>query len=397
MRILMLSWEYPPRIVGGISRVVFDLAQELASSGHSVTVITMQEGNDPLESSDQSVRVFRVPSFMVRPITFIDGVMQMNFAMIAKAMTLIGAGETFEVIHLHDWLVAYAGNVLSGLVPHAAIVATIHATEYGRNGGIHNDVQSYISSVEQKLSDMADTVIVNSQYMQQEIRNLFKTDEDKIHIIPNGVDVDKFAGIPFDLELRRSYALDGEKIVFFLGRLTYEKGVHVLMDAIPKVLGSVGNAKFVIGGKGLEADSLRQRAWNMGVADKVCLAGFIPDDVLLRLYRVVDIAVFPSLYEPFGIVALEGMLAQVPVVVSDAGGLNEIVTNRLNGMKFQTGNSDMLARSIVELLTNTDLARAVIRNAESTIQERYNWNKLAELTVQAYQFALEGRNRIRKE
>lgn len=390
MRILMLSWEYPPRIVGGISRVVYDLAQELASSGHSVTVITMQEGEEPQEEFHESVRVFRVPAFMVRPITFIDGVMQMNFAMISKAMQLVLAGESFDVMHLHDWLVAYAGKAISEVIPGIAVVATVHATEYGRNAGIHSEVQSYISSVEQKLNDMAHVVIVNSLYMQQEIRNLFRTAEEKIRIIPNGVDVDKFANVPIDKELRRAYALDSERIVFFLGRLTYEKGVHVLMDAIPKILAACGNAKFVIGGRGPEADSIRQRAWNMGVADKVCLAGFIPDDVLLKLYKLVDIAVFPSLYEPFGIVALEGMLAQVPVVVSDAGGLNEIVSNRLNGMKFQTGNSDMLARCIVELLTNTDLARAVIRNASQSIQEKYDWDKLARMTVQAYQSAVSG-------
>lgn len=389
MRVLMLSWEYPPRIVGGISRVVYHLAQELGAAGHDVSVITMQDGDAPLEEKDAAVQVYRVPSFFVRPITFTDSVMQMNFAMVSRAVQLMCEGKRYDILHLHDWLVMFAGKVLAELSPKMAVVTTIHATEYGRNSGIHNDVQSYISGIEQKLSEISMRVIVNSLYMKQEVTNLFKVPENKIRIVPNGVDVDKFKALPVDMELRRQYALDHEKIVFFLGRLTYEKGVHVLMDAIPKVLSRYKDAKFVIGGKGPELENLRQKAWNMGVADKVCLPGFIPDDMLMKMYKLVNIAVFPSLYEPFGIVVLEGMLAHVPVVVSDAGGLNEIVSHRMNGMKFQTGNAEMLSQCIFELLTDNSLADTITRNADESILVKYRWEDLAKKTVDVYQESID--------
>ncbi len=388
MRILMLSWEYPPRIVGGISRVVYHLAQELGAAGHFVSVLTMTDENLQPCETDGPVTVYRVPGWYVRPITFIDSVMQMNMEMVAAAVRLMQSGEKFDILHMHDWLVTFAGRTLLGLYPWMAGVTTIHATEYGRNGGIHNDVQSYISSVEQKLTELSNRVIVNSLYMQEEVGRLFHPDAARLHVIPNGVDLNKFSNVPVDMELRRTHASDEERIVFFVGRLTYEKGVHVLMEAVPRVLARRPDVKFVIAGRGQELDALRQRAWNMGVAHRVDFPGFLSDDELLRMFRIVDIAVFPSLYEPFGIVALEGMVAGVPVIVSDAGGLNEIVTNRENGMKFSTGNADMLAQEIVELLENADLRRAVVGNAIRLVDERYRWDRIAQRTVGIYEEAL---------
>lgn len=384
MRILMLSWEYPPRIVGGISRVVYHLAHELGAAGHDVTILTMTDENlEPLES-DGPVTIHRVPAWLVRPITFIDGVMQMNMGMVAEGVRLMQSGERYDIIHMHDWLVAFAGKTLLDLYPWMVGITTIHGTEYGRNGGIHSDVQGYIGSVEQKLTEFSNRVIVNSLYMQEEVIRLFHLNTDRLNVIPNGIDLHMFDHVPVDTDLRRSHATDDEHIVFFVGRLTYEKGVHVLMDAVPKVLARIPNVKFVIAGRGQELDSLRQRAWNMGVAHRVDFPGFLSDEELLRIFRVVDIAVFPSLYEPFGIVVLEGMVAQVPVVVSDAGGLNEIVVNRENGMKFNTGNPDMLADAIIELLENKALRDQIIKNAFRIVDEKYRWERIAQRTEVVY-------------
>ena len=391
MRILMLSWEYPPRIVGGISRVVYHLAQELGVAGHCVTVLTMTDENLPPAEMDGAVSVHRVPGWYVRPITFNDSVMQMNMEMVAAGVRLMQTGERFDILHMHDWLVSFAGKTLLGLYPWMVGVTTIHATEYGRNGGIHNDVQSYISSVEQKLTtELSRRVIVNSQYMRNEVTRLFGLDGGRLDIIPNGIDLHKFDLVPIDMELRRSHAGDGERIVFFVGRLTYEKGVHLLMDAVPKVLARCQNVKFIIAGKGQELDSLRQRAWNMGIAHRVDFPGFLPDEELLRLFRLVDVAVFPSLYEPFGIVTLEAMVAHVPVVVSDAGGLNEIVQDRENGMKFRTGDSDMLANAVVELMLDDGLRQRIAESAFRSIKEKYHWAEIARQTVETYDLARNG-------
>lgn len=237
-------------------------------------------------------------------------------------------------------------------------------------------------------TELSRRVIVNSRYMREEVIRLFDVQTQRLDIIPNGIDPNTFEPVPVDLSLRRCHASDQDRIVFFVGRLTYEKGVHLLMDAIPKVLARYQDVKFIIAGKGQELDSLRQRAWNMGVAHRVDFPGFLPENDLLRMFRVVDVAVFPSLYEPFGIVALEGMVAHLPVVVSDAGGLNEIVEDRVNGMKFPTGNPDMLADAIVTLLLDPGLRAQIAENAFRTIQDRYLWSHIAGLTVKTYEDAL---------
>ena len=148
-------------------------------------------------------------------------------------------------------------------------------------------------------------LIVNSEYMGEEVKNVFKIPKDKINIIPNGVELDKFDGYAMDIDFRRKFALDNEKIVLFVGRLVNEKGVHVLIDAMPKISYHYNDVKFVIVGKGPQQEELKQKARGLGMANKALFTGYISDQDLLRLYKCVDIAVFPSLYEPFGIVAIE--------------------------------------------------------------------------------------------
>ncbi|MCX7773860.1 MAG: glycosyltransferase family 4 protein, partial [Clostridia bacterium] len=148
------------------------------------------------------------------------------------------------------------------------------------------------------------------------------------------------------------------------------------------------NVKFIIAGRGPELESLMRMAQELQVAQNVVFPGFISDEVLLKLYRCSDMAVFPSLYEPFGIVALEGMVAHVPVVVSDTGGLNQIIEHRVNGMKFKTGSSDELADCIVELLTDPSLAGSVVKEAAKSVNLFYRWEDIAARTSVIYKQAV---------
>ena len=167
MKILMLSWEYPPRVVGGISRVVYDLSHKLYQQGHKVTVITYRDGNVPYYEDDDGVDVYRVDNFMISPNNFIDWIMQLNFNMIAKAGEVIAEKGNFDVIHAHDWLTAYAGKTLK-FAYNTPLVSTIHATEAGRNSGIRTEMQKYINDTEWMLTYESSEVIVNSNYMKNE-------------------------------------------------------------------------------------------------------------------------------------------------------------------------------------------------------------------------------------
>ena len=387
MKILMLTWEYPPRIVGGIARVVHDLSKRLIKDGHDVTVVTYREGELPYYENDKGVEVYRVDNYMITPNNFIDWIMQLNFNLVAKASELIAKEGNFDVIHAHDWLVANAAKTLKHAY-NIPLVSTIHATESGRNSGIHDETQRYINDTEWMLTYEATEVIVNSNFMKGHIQGLFGLPFDKINVIPNGINLTNFNGIERDYEFRRQYALDNEKIILYMGRLVYEKGIQHLIAAMPKILDNYHDAKLIIAGKGGMIDELKAQVEYMGISNKVYFTGYLDAKQVQKMYKCADVAVFPSTYEPFGIVALEAMLAGVPTVVSDVGGLNEIVEHGVTGMKSYAGNSNSIADSILTLLYDHALAANVAKNAKAKVKELYNWNKIAQDTHFTYQKAI---------
>ena len=387
MKILMLTWEYPPRIVGGIARVVHDLSKRLIKDGHEVTVVTYRDGELPEYKNDKGVKVYRVENYMIRPNNFIDWVMQLNFNMVSKASEIIRKEGKFDVIHAHDWLVATSAKTLKQAfgIP---VVATIHATEAGRNSGIHDEAQRYINDTEWLLTYEATEVIVNSNFMKGHVQGLFGLPFDKINVVPNGINITNFNGIERDYEFRRQYAMDNEKIILFMGRLVYEKGVQHLISAMPKILSNYNDAKLIVAGKGGMLDDLRGQVDAMGLSSKVYFTGYLNAKQVQKMYKCADVAVFPSTYEPFGIVALEAMLAGVPTVVSDVGGLNEIVDHGINGMKAYAGNPNSIADSVLSILYDGKLANNIAKNAKAKVKEEFNWNKIAQDTHYIYEKAI---------
>jgi len=316
--------------------------------------------------------------------------------MIEEGIRVVNKFGSFDIVHGHDWLSVYCAKAIKGIFK-LPMVSTIHATEYGRNGGIRTDMQRYISSAEWLLTYEAWKVIACSNYMKNEIRNVFGVPEEKIWVIPNGVDGESF-NFEFDYEsFRRNYALDEEKIVFYVGRHVYEKGIHLLIEAVPGILREYNNAKFVIAGKGPMTEELKNRVRDLGVEGKVLFTGYMSDETRNKLYKVADAAVFPSLYEPFGIVALEAMAAECPVIVSDTGGLGEIIAHKHNGMKILTGVVDSVKDNIVELLKNEQLAWKLKKNGLEEAYEKYSWNKIAEYTAYMYERVKEEEVEIDKQ
>ena len=388
MKILMLTWEYPPRIVGGIARVVHDLSKRLIKDGHEVTVVTYRDNADvPEYENDKGVNVYRVDNYMIHPNNFIDWIMQLNFNMLSKATEIINKEGGFDVIHAHDWLVTYAAKSLKNAYD-IPIVATIHATEAGRNSGIHDETQRYINDTEWLLTYEATEVIVNSNYMKNEIQRLFGLPFDKINVIPNGINLSNFTGIERDYDFRRQYAMDNEKIILYVGRLVYEKGVQHLIAAMPKILSNYNDAKLIIAGRGGMMDELRAEASNLGLNDKIYFTGYLNSKQVQKMYKCADVAVFPSTYEPFGIVALEALLAGVPTVVSDVGGLDEIVTHGVDGMKSYAGNANSIADSVTALLYDHQLATNVSKKAKQKVKDQFNWEKIAQDTHFTYEKAI---------
>jgi glycosyltransferase involved in cell wall biosynthesis len=219
--------------------------------------------------------------------------------------------------------------------------------------------------------------------MLDEVRRVFQVPNDKVAVIPNGVDVNNFKSLSKTTR-RSDYAAPDEKIVFYVGRLVTEKGVQVLLDAAPEILSHHPKTKFVIAGKGPFMDSLRRQAALLGIANRVYFTGYINDEVRNSLYSWADVAVFPSLYEPFGIVALEAMAARTPVVVSDCGGISEIVRHGEDGLKANTGSSHSLARNILALLQQPQLGSMLRERAYTRVLNEFNWKNIARQTASVY-------------
>ena len=388
MKILMLTWEYPPRVVGGISKVVYDLSHKMVKEGNEVTVVTYKEGdNVKYYENDKGVEVYRVENYMLRPNNFIDWIMQLNFNMITKANEIINKNGKFDVIHAHDWLVAYSAKSIkeSYNIP---LISTIHATESGRNSGIHDETQRYINDSEWMLTYESSEVIVNSNYMKNEVQRLFGLPYDKINVIPNGVNLQLFSNVNVDYDFRRQYAMDNEKIILYVGRLVYEKGIQNLIAAMPKILDRYHDSKLIICGRGGMIDDLREQVKYLGIDNKVYFAGYCDSKKMQKMYKCADVAVFPSTYEPFGIVAIESMLSGTPTIVSDVGGLNEIVEHGVTGMKSYAGNANSIADSVLALLFDPKLCANISQNAIKKVKENYNWAKITDNTYYVYQLAI---------
>jgi glycosyltransferase involved in cell wall biosynthesis len=389
LSVMMLTWEFPPRIIGGISPHVYYLSRSLARNGVKVFVVTCDFPGAPQHEVLDGVEVYRVDSYRNPSPDFATWVYLMNVNMQKEAATIIrNLDENVDVIHAHDWLVATAGIGLKHVF-RKPLFATIHSTEIGRRNGIHLDHERMIHETEAWLTYEAWKVICCSDYMVSHVRWAFGLPPDKQVMIPNGVNTDVYAEAQSkDLtQFRRRFALPGERIVLFVGRLVYEKGVHVLVNAIPKVLEKV-NAKTVIVGNGYMKEQISGIVKGLGIDQKVMFTGFVDDETLRRLQTCADVSVVPSLFEPFGIVALEAMAAKSPVVVSDTGGLAEIVDHDVDGIKVYPNNPDSLAWGITRVLTDERNANRLRSNAYKKIQEKYNWDTIAKKTRDVYRTVL---------
>lgn len=380
MKILMLSWEYPPQNEGKLSNHVYNLSHELSKLGHEIHVITCEEGTEPIEGEENGVFVHRVTPYKIDTKDFTKWAMQLNFAMIEEGIRIIRNYGKFDIIHAHDWVVAFSAKTLkwSFNIP---MICTIHATEHGKNNGIRTDMQRYISSTEWLLTYEAYKVIVCSNYMKSEVQTLFKIPSNKICIIPNGVNTEEFK-LNFDKkEFRKKYAKEDEKIIFFIGRHIFEKGVYLLVEIAPEIIHKFNNIKFVIAGGGPIRDELQERVIQMGLSEKILFPGYLTKDERNKLYNVSNITVIPSIYEPFGMVALEAMASGCPVVVSDTGGLSEIIQHKENGMKFISGSRESLVHNICEVLQDDDLYGKIRKRP---IKEKYSWNIIGKNTETEY-------------
>jgi glycogen synthase len=391
MRVLILTWEYPPIVEGGLARAVRKLSEGLVQEGVEVHVLTRGSRRLPSEEERHGVTVHRVrePEFPKGDLdAFIRWVGEMNADMRAAGATLCERLD-FDLVHSHDWLVADAAESLARGADLPWVV-TVHATEYGRHQGwVNKYPQSHIHGVERRMVRRADRVVTCSHYMRRHVGEALGIAQKRVTVIPNGID-------PHDLEpvaaedlpaLRARFAAPDEKLVFLVGRLVYEKGFHLALDALAQVTDRLGDVRFVIAGTGTAEAELKQQARRLGLLRHGRFIGWIGDDMLHSLYRVADLCVVPSIYEPFGLVPLEAMASGCLCIVADTGGLREVVPggNRV-GLRFRSRDHRSLARMMERVLTDEPLRGRLVAEAREHVRG-FGWPGVAQQMLDLYSAA----------
>lgn len=384
----MLTWEFPPRIVGGIASHVYNLSINLVKLGVEVQVVTCDFPNTLEYEVVDGVEVYRFDSYKLPTPDFAAWIQLMNLNMQRAASQIIKSKKDGSIIiHAHDWLTAKAGVGLKHL-NRLPLVATIHATEYGRRGGVFSEYNQMIHEIEVWLGSESKRVICCSRFMAEQVNRVLGVPYEKIKIIPNGIDPSIFTDLKGVGAVRSRFAERGEKLVLFVGRLVVEKGVHVLLEAVPKVLQKV-DAKFVIAGDGYMKSEVVKRVVESGLEDRVCVTGYLDTNVIRSLFLAADVCVIPSLYEPFGIVALEAMAAGCPVVASDTGGLSETIEHEKTGIKVYPNNPDSLAWGIIRVLESKDLVERLKKNMRGEVERGYRWSTIAQAAKDVYEQTLD--------
>lgn len=389
MKVLLFSWEYPPHIDGGLGQHVKELTPALLEADPNLVlhIITPTFAGETTREAAGRLVVHRVQVSAPSEQRYFEDVKWANVSLGQAALEVVEAEGGFDLMHVHDWPVSFASFVVQDAYA-LPLLSTIHATERGRyRGELHGDLSRAIDWAERQLVERSQAVITCSDAMKNEVTLYFGVPGDRVVVIPNGVDASRFDALrAMDLtEFRAQYARPDEKIIFHVARLVYEKGADLLVEAAPRVLNRVPEAKFVIAGRGPLLDTLRRRVHEMSLGDKVLLSGFVSDDDRDRLYVAADVCVFPSRYEPFGIVALESMAAGTPVVVSDVGGLGSVVESGRTGFTAYPENIDSLADAIVRVLHDTVTSARLAEQALEVVQERMTWPVIAHQTVASYQ------------
>ena len=352
-------------------------------AGHDVVVLTLHHPDVPDDSVVDGVRVLRARSDLpwLPDDNFLAKMSSANHKIVQLTTALDGWRP--DLVHAHDWLVAWAGDDLRALwdVP---FLATIHATEKGRNGGsVPPGQPAGIHSTEWWLTFQANSVITCSEFMRREVVSAFDLPPAKVHMVPNGVDASLWEP-PSPPPVRGA---DGPLVVSW-GRVQYEKGFQTLVAALPLLRFRHPRLRVVIAGRGTHLGELEALAQRLGVDHMVRFPGFVPDDDLRRLLHTCSAAVIPSLYEPFGIVALEALAAGAPLVASAAGGLVEVLDGTGAGLLFPPGDVDSLARALERMLGEPDVVAASHAAGQHLVHDVYSWDAVATATLPHYQALL---------
>jgi glycogen(starch) synthase len=408
LRIGFFVWEYPPQLVGGLGTYAEYITHEFVELGHDVAVFTLNPGNLKTTEVLKGVEVHRpliadasnvFPMFVTNDllkwgtnIRFFNDIFIYNILSATKFINglIRKEGYQFDVVCVHDWLSSIAGIIVKNET-RIPVVFHVHSTEWGRSGGHGSEV---VSHLEQATAQLANRVITVSNAMKDDLTH-HGWNEPKISVVWNGVDPERYN--PKNCkqeemdEIRKKYKVPKDwNLLLFVGRLTWVKSIRNLIQALPMVLKEYPKTKLVILGKGEEQQDISEMASRLAVKEKViCRFEFVPENERILHYASSDVCIFPSVYEPFGIVSLEAMAMEKPIVVGAHGvvGFREQVMSsgpNQTGIHINGEDPADIAWGIEEVLRDPKRAKAWGKNGRKRVLDLFTWRKVAEQTINVY-------------
>jgi len=384
MRIALFAWESLYSIsVGGISFHVSELACALERKGHEVHVFTrLGNPNQPWYEKIFGVHYHRCPF----PLggDFIEEVNNMCRSFVDAFFAAENYAGYFDIVHAHDWLTSNAMVWIKEGRPHKGIL-TIHSTEYGRCGNNFGDDNSArIRDHERHGTYCADRVIAVSNALKGEIMWMYNLPDWKVRMIYNGVNYRHYDGWIDPAAVRGQYGVGPiDPLILFVGRMVYQKGPDLLVDAIPYILEFYNNAKFIFAGDGGMRCDVEEKARSMGLDHATRFLGYHNGWRLADLYKASDVVCVPSRNEPFGLVILEAWSAGKPVVASVNGGPGEIIWHDVNGLKIYP-NPESIAWGIGTMFEDFEHARWMGKNGRIAVESAFSWDTVADQTLAVY-------------
>ena len=399
MRVMMFGWEFPPFNSGGLGTACYGLTKGLAANDVEVIFVVPSAPNDfdvkhlrmiiaERYPGVKKIDVKKIPSLLAPYRTskeYDEGYARLseddrrNYGRsiyeeterYAEHAKISAANENFDIIHAHDWM-SFKAGIKAKEVSKKPLVVHVHATEFDRTAGYCNQ---YIYDIEKEGMLKADAIVAVSNFTKNKIINHYGIDPGKINVVHNAVEFYQNSYAKELFKLKKYY-----KIVLFLGRVTIQKGPDWFLYAAKRVLDFNDRVKFIIAGSGDMEARIIEKAADLGIADSVLFAGFVPDNMLDAMYQLADLYVMPSVSEPFGITPLEAIRNGIPVIISKQSGVSEVLENCV---KVDFWDTHLMADKIIELLKDKKEYNRLKKDGREEVK-KIKWEDSARKCIGVY-------------
>lgn len=396
--VLMFGWEYPPFNSGGLGVACEGLSKALASSGVDLTFVLpvkipvcaswckflfADQSTEFVDEKQIRSMFSGYQSHMEESGTLksygisesVYGSLMHRVRAYALRAPAIAKRSNHSIIHAHDWL-TYPAGIAAKEASGKPLVAHIHATEFDRSGS--DNVNREIFNIEMEGFKRADMIVAVSKQTKDKVVKKYSISPDKVKVVYNGIEFNNNAAvIEHNLDrLKR----DGNKIVLFVGRITMQKGPDYFVAMAEKVLLYEPNTFFVVSGSGDMEEAMIKMVASRGLSGRFIFCGFLRGEELARVYKAADIFVMPSISEPFGLVPLEAMISEVPVLISKESGVSEILSTAL---KSHFWDVEDMADKVVSVLRHRKFKKHLSKEGREEVKA-IHWKKAADSLISLY-------------